>query len=344
MMRFKMETLLQAEGRNPKVLNFEEARALMVEGWQAADLHVHTLHSYDVIPTEHVDPLSLYNKARRLGMSHIAFTDHDTMAAYDEIGWTREGLVPAVEVKVLDPKNVGHTVHINVYLLNRRHLREIRKIVGTAQDIIKLTDYLRDERLPFIFNHPFWHEPDEAPNLRAVLDIVEYFPVLEYNMGRIDRLNALALRLANTASKGIVAATDSHVGAVGKAFTIARGGSFEEFFGRISSRESHICPADLTLPQFKEETALRIRRLFDRANWLHAKDSLTMDTGNILVDALIRRLARQRNGVPGTSHRIFRTIIEGFSSSGIPGSLYLRSQNALADRIGRLFESVENAA
>ncbi len=122
------------------------------------------------------------------------------------------------------------------------------------------------------------------------------------------------------------------------------GGSFEEFFGRISSRESYICPADLTLSQFKEETALRIRRLFDRANWLQAKDSLTMDTGNILVDALIRRLARQRNGVPGTSHRIFRKIIEGVSSSGIPGSLYLRSQNALADRIGRLFESVENAA
>ena len=32
-----------------------------------ADLHVHTLHSYDVIPNRPVDPLSLYLRARELG-------------------------------------------------------------------------------------------------------------------------------------------------------------------------------------------------------------------------------------------------------------------------------------
>ena len=52
----------------------------------AADLHVHTLPSYDVIPTRQVEPRFLYLKARRLGMTYVAFTDHDTMAAYDQIG------------------------------------------------------------------------------------------------------------------------------------------------------------------------------------------------------------------------------------------------------------------
>jgi len=77
-----------------RILNIKQARNFLAEGWAAADLHVHTLHSYDVIPTRQVDPLTLYHKAQRLGMTFIAFTDHDSMDAYDQIGWTREGFVP----------------------------------------------------------------------------------------------------------------------------------------------------------------------------------------------------------------------------------------------------------
>ena len=119
--------------RKVEVADHGRARILMDKGWQAADLHVHTLFSHDVIPTRSVDPLALYLKARRLGLSYISFTDHDTMAAYDQIGWTREGLVPGVEVRVLDPENVGHTVHFNIYGLDRAQYREIRKIAGKAR-------------------------------------------------------------------------------------------------------------------------------------------------------------------------------------------------------------------
>ena len=60
-----------------RILDLDGARKLVAEGWGAADLHVHTLHSHDVIPTRLVDPLTLYHKARRLGMTYVAFTDHD---------------------------------------------------------------------------------------------------------------------------------------------------------------------------------------------------------------------------------------------------------------------------
>ena len=339
-----MSKSLPTDKKPPGILDPREARALLAEGWQAADLHVHTLHSYDVIPTRQVDPLRLYLEARRLGMTYVAFTDHDTMAAYDEIGWTREGLVPAVEVKILDPVNVGHTVHINVYTLNRRQFREIRDIAGKARDIVALTGYLRAEGLPFIFNHPFWHEPDEKPNLQAVIDIAPLFPVLEYNMGRIRRINAQALRLADALSKGIVAATDTHVGEIGRAFTIARGESFQAFFARIAARESHLCPADLTLPRLKKEASFRIHQLFDKTNWLRAKDSLAMETGNAILDGIVRRLAQDRSGTRGLSRWLLKKAIETLSSTGIPGSLYLRSQKSLADRVGRLLESAGTAA
>lgn len=231
------------------ILDANEARGLLAEGWQAADLHVHTLHSHDVIPTCHVDPLVLYDKARRLGMTYVAFTDHDSMDAYDRVGWTREGLVPAVEVKILDLKKVGHTVHINIYALNRRQFREIMKIARMAQDLERLIAYLKDEHLRFTFNHPFWHEPGEEPNLRAVIAIAELFPVLEYNMGRIARINKQALRLVQ---------------------------------------------ANPATPRFAQ--------------------------------------------------KILEIILEAASRSGIPGSLYFRSQRNLAAQISSVLESVEIAA
>jgi predicted metal-dependent phosphoesterase TrpH len=316
---------------------------LLDQGWQAADLHVHTLHSYDVIPTWQVDPLTLYHEARRKGMTYISFTDHDTMAAYDQIGWTREGLVPAVEIKILDACNVGHTIHINVYTLDGRQFHEILKIAAKARNIVMLTGFLREEGLPFVFNHPFWHEPEEKPDFGAVIDIAPLFPVLEYNMGRVARINAQAVRLADALSKGIVAATDSHIGEIGRAFTLARGDSFKEFFNGIAARESRLCPADLTLSSLKEEVAVRIRRLFDKASWLHDKESLVMDTGNAILDGIIRRAAQEGSKLSALSRWILRTSVEALSKSSLPGALYLRGQNGLAERIGKLLESAGTA-
>jgi predicted metal-dependent phosphoesterase TrpH len=339
-----MRSTAKTEGRMPGLLSPDGAWNYLARGWQAADLHVHTLHSYDVIPTRQVDPLHLYFEARRRGMTFVAFTDHDTMAAYDQIGWTRPGLVPAVEVKILDPGKVGHTIHVNVYTLNRRQFLRIEEIAARARDIVALTAYLRAEGLPFTFNHPFWHEPDETPNLEAVLEVARLFPVLEYNMGRIARINAQALRLAEVLGKGVAAGTDSHVGEIGRAFTLARGDSFKEFFDRIAARRAHLCPADLTLPRLKAETALRVRQLFDKSAWLHAKDSLTMDTGSTILDGIVRQVAQRDGAASGVSQWLLRKGIEALSSTGIPGSLYLRYQNGLADRVGRLLENAGTAA
>lgn len=327
-----------------RILNVEEAGDLLADGWAAADLHVHTLHSYDVISTHQVDPMALYLKARRLGMTYIAFTDHDGMDAYDRIGWTREGLVPAVEVKILDPERVGHTIHINIYDLNRGQFCEIMKIARIARDLELFIAYLRAEDLPFIYNHPFWHEPGETPNLSAIIDIADLFPVLEYNMGRVGRINRQALRLARARKKGIVATTDTHVGDIGRAFTLARGGTFAEFFDQIRAGRSFIVPADLTPSRFNEETKIRIRQLFNKADWLHPKDSFAIETGSAILDGIIAWLARARPEKPGFAKTFVRMILEGASLSGIPGSLYLRSQQDLADRISGLLEGVETAA
>ncbi len=335
----------EATGRpSSPLIDAEGAWGLMASGWAAADLHVHTLHSYDVIPTRATDPLRLYLEARRLGMTFVAFTDHDTMDAYDRIGWTREGLVPAVEVKIHDPRRVGHTVHVNVYTLDRNQLREILRIARTAKDIELLTDYLKGESLPYILNHPFWHEAGEKINLRAVLDIADLFPALEYNMGRIARLNKQALRLAEAKGKGLAAATDTHVGEIARAFTVAPGATFREYFESIRQRQARIVPADLTLPRLKDETALRLRQLFDKSGWISAKDSLTIDTGSALLDRIVSRIARTRPWQIDPADRLLERVLAAVSRTGIPASLYVRSQRGLADRVSSFLTGAGAAA
>jgi hypothetical protein len=239
---------------------------------------------------------------------------------------------------------VGHTLHVNIYILNRRQFCEIMKIARMAQDLEQLIVYLKDEHLRFTFNHPFWHEPGEKPNLRAIIDIVELFPVLEYNMGRIARINSQALRLAQAKGRGIVATTDTHIGEIGRAFTIARGATFTEFFDQIQIGKSFIIPADLSLSRLKGETTIRIRRLLDKAGWLYPKDSLAMDTGSAALDGIIARLAQVNPTTPRFAQKILELILEAASRSGIPGSLYFWSQRNLADRISLVLESAEIVA
>ena len=103
--------------------------------------------------------------------------------------------MPWVEVKILDRVRVGHTIHIKVYLLDHRQFREIERIARQVQVELLLT-YLKDNDLPYTYNHPFWFEFGEQPNLKMVPQLFELFPVVEYNMHRVRRMNRLTLELA----------------------------------------------------------------------------------------------------------------------------------------------------
>ncbi|MGB9907686.1 MAG: PHP domain-containing protein [Candidatus Saccharicenans sp.] len=315
------------------LIGLEKAGAMIEAGWQAADLHVHTYYSYDVVPTRAVDPLVLYEKARARGMSFVSFTDHDTMNAYDRVGWSREGLVPGVEVKILDPDRVGHTVHINVYMLSGNQFEEIERIARGAQNIELLLDYLRTENLPFTFNHPFWHEPGEKLNARAVVELAEKFPVLEYNLGRIRKLNRLVLELAAEKKKGVAAGTDSHAGDIGRIFTVARGRNFREFFESIKNGQSYLVTEDLNYNRIKSEILERLEMLIDSHKWVMGKEELRLETGNALADALIKILSGGRAEIAGVKRALLKGLAGMISRTGIPAMIYLRNQNMLASRI-----------
>lgn len=313
------------------ILTHEEAEDLRQQDWHAADLHVHTFFSRDVLPAWPLHPLELYNKSRRMGLEFITFTDHDTMDAYDLIGWNRENLVTGVEIKIKDMAMVGHTIHVNVYDLNKDHFNELEEIARDG-DLKAFLAYLKRNELPFVYNHPLWFEPDELPNLAAIPKLAKLFPVLEYNMYRIHRKNELVMNIARKYNRGLVASTDTHSGSIGKVYTLSRGDTFKEYFRNIKKGNSYIVIKDLTKDDLVEEINAWIGMIFRHEM---VQEASHISTGVGYVDKIIRILSsntlmdfpRLQRSAMGMAYKI--------SNSGLPALLYLRSEKLLLPEIER---------
>jgi hypothetical protein len=319
-----------------KVVSLDEARSLRKQGWKAADLHVHTLCSPDVLSAMSMHPEALYRKARSLGMSFVTFTDHDTMDAYQMLGEKKEGLVTGVEIKIKDMEAVGHTIHINVYDLSQIQFFELEEIASEG-DLTGLLSSLKKSALPFIYNHPFWFEQGEKPNLAAIPELIKLFPAVEYNMHRIMRKNEITMELAARYGRGLVASTDTHSGMIGQIYTLARGESFREFFKNVLEGKSCIAVNNITKQDFVNEINAWIDLVFS-PDILPGIEDYTI--GTRCVDGLIRALSSEtlRSFPRLCQHAV--SICHRISNSGIPASLYLRSEGAIMPEIERQLASV----
>jgi predicted metal-dependent phosphoesterase TrpH len=317
-------------GLHNLVVSEGEAKALVEEGWRSADLHLHTLFSYDVLPVPSLHPEALYRKAIDMGMGYVTFTDHDTMRAHQVLG-DRAGLVSGVEMKIRDLDLVGHTIHVNVYDLDGEEFRELVEIAKVDADLRAFVGCLERRGLPFIYNHPFWFEPGERPNLRAIPEVVKLFPVVEHNMHRVEMKNRLAMAMARRYGKGLVAASDSHSGAVGKVRTLAKGETFREYFGNIAAGRSRIVANDLTVQDLIDELNGWIELIFNLDG--ARLDVSNFSTGFSHLDRLVRALASERLRRRPRAYRTLERLTRRISNTGIPASIYLNMENSIIPQI-----------
>lgn len=328
-------------GRGPrnyeeKLITPERAAELAAEGWKRADLHVHTTCSFDVIPVRDLHPESLYEKALKLGMDYITFTDHDTLEAYEILGWDRERLVPGIEISVYDPEFAGHALHINIFELDREDFFELKEIAEIEHDLISFIKYLKRHKLPFIYNHPFWFEFHSEPNPSAVPRLAKLFPVLEYNMNELKQKNELTIALAEKLGKGIAATTDTHSGRLGKVYTLAKGDDFKEFFRNIEKGESYIVPEDLTREFLIDEMNTWIDLIFEKSQ--KNSDIKNYLTGIKSLDTMVRI---SRSTLLSYSPKLNRTAMNLFymiSNTGLPASVYLHSEKSVLREIEKQIE------
>ncbi|MDI9394530.1 MAG: PHP domain-containing protein [Euryarchaeota archaeon] len=320
---------------NPKsTISSEIAETLLKEGWKKMDLHVHSSCSYDVPPAKAMHPAVLFEKAKAKGLDYVTFTDHDTVEAYNLLGWDKEGLIPGVEISIKDPKNVGHTLHINVFEFDQEEFGELEAIASQERDFKSIIRYLRVHDLPHIYNHPFWFAIGDLPNLWAVPELVKQFPVVEYNMQDLTEKNLITAAIARKYGKGLAATTDSHTGGMGSVYTLAKGDSFREYFENIKNGRSLIVVEEGAQRHLTKELSAWVELVFSMDRNVRREKNFT--TNVKAFDRLINFFANERIKEFPRINDFAMRFFQNFSRSGLPAYLYMRAEKPLVSRIEKI--------
>lgn len=315
-----------------KVLSSDKTMELMDEGWQKADLHVHTSCSYDVPKCSTVHPQRLFEKALSRNMGYVTFTDHDTVEAFDMLGWKKERLVPGVELSVTDMCNVGHTVHINVFELDKEQFQDMEFIATKRQDIFSLIDFMNDNDLLYMYNHPFWFAVGEKPNLLAVPELSKHFPVIEYNMQDLKQKNLFSMALAHRFRKGMAVTTDSHTGGIGAVYTMAKGDDFREYFKNISKGNYYLVMDGPIWKHITQELSAWVELVFN----MDGISQHEFSTGVNLLDRAVKLILSEKLTEHPNVNLFTMRSIQKLSTSGLPFFLYTLSKRSQVSEIEKM--------
>jgi predicted metal-dependent phosphoesterase TrpH len=175
------------------------------------------------------DPGQIYKRLKRLGMSAVTVTDHDSIDAVEALRQHPDFFL-SEEATVRMPS--GTEMHLGVYNMAERDHLEIQR---RRRDFVSLLMYLTERKLFFSVNHVF----SGLTGRRDAEDFnwfASYVPAFETRNGQMwPEANASAARLADRLGKVAIAGSDSHTMAgVGRTFTEVRGAqTVDEFFAGL---------------------------------------------------------------------------------------------------------------
>jgi predicted metal-dependent phosphoesterase TrpH len=186
------------------------------------DLHVHSTASGmcntpglgRVCRESYNDPQEAYDRLKRLGMSIVTITDHDSIDATEVL---RRHLDFFLSEEVTARMPSGTEMHLGVYGITVRDHTEIQR---RRNDFIALLMFLTERKLFFSVNHVFSgltgrREEDDFSWFAS------YVPAFEVRNGQMwPEANASAERLAKRLGKIGVGGSDAHtIAGVGLTYT-----------------------------------------------------------------------------------------------------------------------------
>lgn len=208
------------------------------------DLHTHTSHSVDcerlnlphgtvvTIPfSPTLAPCDAYELALARGMTHVTFTDHDTITGCLEVLERHprpERLVVGEELTCYDR---GHCLHVGIYGLTaadhdafhagaERSDRESRCLRWNIDEVLAYCDA---HGLACDLKHPLWSHSGALPDREVLVSWLRRFPLSEgLNGTRHRRLNELGAQLSRhfgQRGRGQTGGSDSHTNNIGAAYT-----------------------------------------------------------------------------------------------------------------------------
>ena len=201
------------------------------------DLHVHSIASgmcdtpglTRIAKESSNQPAEVYERCKRLGMSIVTLTDHDSIDAAEALRKYPDFFL-SEEVTVHMP--TGTQIHLGVYGITEKDHTEISR---RRNDFIALLMYLTERKLFFSLNHVF----SSLTGRRDIEDFdwfASYIPALEVRNGQMwQAANQKAQRLASKLGKAAVAGSDSHtLSGVAQTFTEMPGArTVEEYFAGL---------------------------------------------------------------------------------------------------------------
>jgi len=201
------------------------------------DLHVHSIASgmftapvlNRICQESYSEPEDVYNRLKRMGMSLVTLTDHDSIEAAEVLRRYPEFFL-SEEVTVRMPS--GTEMHLGVYDLTERDHIEIQR---RRRDFVALMMYLTQRKPLFSANHIFSGLTGrrEGEDFRW---FDSYIPAYETRNGQMwSGANESAARLAKRLGKIAVAGSDSHaIAGVGRTYTEVLGArTVAEFFAGL---------------------------------------------------------------------------------------------------------------
>jgi predicted metal-dependent phosphoesterase TrpH len=208
------------------------------------DLHVHSKFSgmcntpvlSRICRESYNDPAEVYLRLKRLGMSIVTMTDHDSIDAGEALRRHSDFFL-SEEVTCRMPS--GTELHLGVYGIGERDHVEIQR---RRTDFVALLMYLTERRIFFSVNHVL----SGLTGRREEEDfrwLASYVPAFETRNGQMTlKANAGAARLAAQLGKIEIAGSDSHtVAGAGLTYTEVREArTVDEFFAGLRSGRGHV--------------------------------------------------------------------------------------------------------
>jgi predicted metal-dependent phosphoesterase TrpH len=209
------------------------------------------------------DPQEVYNRLKRLGMSIVTLTDHDSIDGAEVLRRNPDFFL-SEEVTVRMPS--GTEMHLGVYGINEREHLEIQR---RRNDFIALLMYLTERKLFFSANHIF----SGLTGRREVEDFrwfESYVPAFETRNGQMwPEANAGAARLAAQLGKIAIAGSDSHtIAGVGRTYTEVPGArTADEFFAGLRAGRGRVQGRHGSCARLTTDVFSIVRSLFGEKPW-----------------------------------------------------------------------------
>ena len=244
------------------------------------DLHVHSLASgmcntpivSRICRESYSDPAEVYSRLKRLGMSLVTITDHDSIEAAEKLREHRDFFL-SEEVTVEMPS--GTEMHLGVYCITERDHLEIQR---RREDFLGLVMYLTERKIFFSANHIFSGLTGRR-NKEDFRWCASYIPAFETRNGLMKPgANASAARLARKLGKVAIAGSDSHtIAGAALTFTeVAGARTVDEFFAGLRAGRGRVHGAQGSYAKLTADVFRIVGSMFVEKPWTLALMPLSL--------------------------------------------------------------------